>query len=76
MSLQAAVVRISNLFTKAAGICFPWDKRVFDITGDPAWAILANYKKEPVDVERMTFEISDETEKIRESVQELLSKKS
>jgi putative nucleotidyltransferase with HDIG domain len=74
LSLPAAVVRISNLFTKAAGLCFPWDKRVFDIHGDPAWGILANYKKEPVDVERMTFEITDETEKIKESVKELLSK--
>lgn len=75
LSLHAAVVRISNLFTKAAGLCFPWDKRVFDIAGDPAWQILASYKNEPIDVERLTFEIEDESDKIRESVKDLLSTK-
>jgi putative nucleotidyltransferase with HDIG domain len=74
LSLPTAVVRISNLFTKAAGLCFPWDKRVFEIPGDPAWTILSKYKDETVDVERLTFEITDETEKIRESVKELLRK--
>jgi putative nucleotidyltransferase with HDIG domain len=75
ISMATAVVRISNLFTKAAGLCFPWDKRVFEIAGDPAWEILANYKNEPVDVERMTFEITDEIDKIKDSVRELLNKK-
>ncbi|MCP5051070.1 MAG: HDOD domain-containing protein [bacterium] len=75
ISLLAAVVRISNLFTKAAGLCFPWDKRVFEIPGDPAWAILSNYTKGPVDVERMTFEITDEIGKVKDSVKELLNKK-
>jgi putative nucleotidyltransferase with HDIG domain len=75
MSLFAAVVRISNLFTKAAALCFPWDKRVFEIPGDPAWQILSAYKNEAIDVERMTFEISDETGDIRDSVKELLGKK-
>jgi putative nucleotidyltransferase with HDIG domain len=76
MPLHSAVVRISNLFTKAAGLCFPWDKKVFDISGDPAWGILSNFKQEPIDVERMTFEITDESDIIRDSVKELLSKKS
>lgn len=75
LSVHAALVRISNLFTKAAGLCFPWDKRVFDIVGDPAWANLAAYSKEEIDVERLTFEIADESENIKESVQELLSTK-
>lgn len=75
LSLHAAVIRISNLFTKAAGLCFPWDMKVFEIPGDPAWGILAAYKNEPIDVERMTFEIQDETDKIEDSVRELLSKK-
>jgi len=76
LPLHAAVIRISNLFTKAAGLCFPWDKRVFEIPGDPAWTVLAKYIKSPIDVERMTFEITDESAKIKESVIELLSKKS
>lgn len=75
-AVHVAVVRISNLFSKAAALCFPWDKRVFDIVGDPAWEILKNHSKGEVDVERMTFEIQDESEKIKESVKELLSKKS
>lgn len=75
MSIHAAIVRISNLFTKAAGLCFPWDHHVIDIVGDPAWEILVSSKKEPVDIERLTFEISDETQDIKESVKELLSKK-
>ncbi|UCH94559.1 MAG: HDOD domain-containing protein [Candidatus Aminicenantes bacterium] len=75
MALPAAVVRISNLFTKAAALCFPWDKKAFAIIGDPAWDILAAYKNKPIDVERMTFEIYDESAYIRDSVKELLSKK-
>jgi putative nucleotidyltransferase with HDIG domain len=74
-AVHVAVVRISNLFSKAAALCFPWDKRVFDIVGDPAWEILKNHAKGEVDVERMTFEIQDESDKIKESVNELLSKK-
>jgi putative nucleotidyltransferase with HDIG domain len=75
LPMHAALIRISNLFTKAAGLCFPWDKRVFDIVGDPAWEILSKYKDEPIDVERMTFEITDESSVIQDSVRELLSKK-
>ena len=75
MGLHPAVVRISNLFTKAAALCFPWDKKVFEIAGDPAWDILASYKKEPIDVERLTFEITDESGDIRDSVKELLGEK-
>ncbi|MGD2092843.1 MAG: HDOD domain-containing protein [Candidatus Aminicenantes bacterium] len=75
LSLHAAVVRISDLFTKAAGLCFPWDKKVFDIPGDPAWKILASRSSEPIDVERLTFEIIDESGDIRDSVKELLRKK-
>ena len=74
-AVNVAVTRIANLFAKAAGLCFPWDKRVFDIVGDSAWEILKNHTRDEVDVERMTFEIQDESEKIKESVKELLSKK-
>lgn len=73
--VYVAVVRISNLFAKAAGLCFPWDKRVYDIVGDSAWEILRKHTREEVDVERITFEMQDESEKIKESVKELLSKK-
>lgn len=75
LSVSSAIVRISNLFTKAAGLCFPWDKHIFDIPGDPSWNILVRSRKEPIDVERMTFEITDEADMIRDSVRELLNKK-
>lgn len=75
MALQPAVVRISNLFTKAAGLCFPWEKKVFKISGDPAWEILTSRRNESIDVERLTFEIIDESDSIKDSVKELLSKK-
>ncbi len=74
-AIHVAVTRIANLFAKAAGLCFPWDKHVFDIVGDPAWEVLKKHAKGDVDVERMTFEIRDESEKIKDSVKELLSKK-
>lgn len=76
LSLTAAVVRISNLFTKAAGLCFPWDKRVFEIAADPGWDILARHRTDSIDVERLTFEITDESSVIQDSVRELLNKRS
>jgi len=75
LALHPAVVRISDLFTKAAGLCFPWDRKVFEIPGDPAWKILASRRNESIDVERLTFEIIDESGDIRDSVKELLRKK-
>lgn len=74
-SLQAAVVRIANMFARAAGLCFSWDKYVIDIVGDPSWEILKNHAGGQVDVERLTFEIQDEAEHIKASVKELLSKR-
>jgi len=74
-SVHVAVTRIANLFSKAAGLCFPWDRRVFDIVGDPAWEVLKKHAESDVDVERMTFEIRDESDKIKDSVAKLLVKK-
>ena len=75
LSIHAAVVRISDLFARAAGLCFPWERKVFDIVGDPAWEILNSGGNIPIDVERLTFEIIDESGDIRDSVKELLRKK-
>ncbi len=74
-SVHAAVVRIANMFAKAAGLCFPWDKCVFDIVGDPSWEILKSQAGGKVDVEKLTFEIRDEAENIKTSVKALLNKK-
>jgi putative nucleotidyltransferase with HDIG domain len=73
--IHAAVVRIANLFARAAGLCFPWERKVFDIVGDPAWAILNSGRNLAIDVERLTFETIDESIDIRDSVKELLRKK-
>ncbi len=74
IQLSTAVVRIANFFAKAAGICFPWETRVIDIVGDPAWGVLASYQ-EWIDVEKLTFELYDETPKVSAMVTELLSRK-
>lgn len=73
--VHAAVVRIANMFAKASGLCFPWEKCVFDIVGDPSWEVLKTHAGGQVDVERLTFEIRDEAENIKASVKALLSKK-
>jgi putative nucleotidyltransferase with HDIG domain len=75
LSPHAAVIRISSLFARAAGLCFDYDKKVFDITADPAWAVLTAGRRETVDVERLTFEICDGCDAIKNSVKELLSNK-
>lgn len=74
-AMNVAIVRIANMFAKAADLCFPWDQRVYDIVGDPAWESLCGAGKQDIDAERITFEMQDESEKIKDSVRELLSKK-
>jgi len=73
MSFTPALIKISNLFSKAAGMCFPWDDVVFSIVDDPAWKIITKNIKDRVDVERLTFEVSEETENIRKTVKDLLT---
>lgn len=70
--LFVAVVQISNLFAKAAGLCFPWDNTFFEIVGDPNWEVIATHAKD-VDVDAMVTEIMNEAGSVRESVKELLS---
>lgn len=72
MSLNVAIVRVANLFSKTAGLCFPWDSHVFDIVGDPTWEILSSYTKEDTDIQGLVAEIMGEANKIKESVKELL----
>lgn len=73
LGLNVSIVRISNLFAKAAGLCFPWDSHFFDLVGEPTWEILALHAKENADIEEMVAAIMSEADKIRESVKELLS---
>jgi putative nucleotidyltransferase with HDIG domain len=73
LALHVSVVRIANLFSKAAGLCFPWDNQLFEIVGDPTWEILAHYAEEKVDIESLIGEIMVEADNVKESVQELLT---
>lgn len=71
--LDLAVVQISNLFAKAAGLCFPWDSQLLDIVAAPSWQILSHHAGEKVNVEEMVVFILDEADDIKDSVRELLS---
>ncbi|MCP4151467.1 MAG: HDOD domain-containing protein [bacterium] len=72
-SLFVAVIQISNLFAKAAGLCFPWDNRLFEMVGDANWQVLAQ-NCENADIETMVGEIMAESDNVRDSVNELLGK--
>lgn len=83
--LHVALVQIADKFAKAAGLCFPWEKRVLNIMGDPAWEVIKGHAGHAghagctygtVDMERLIFEIIDKSETIKESVRELLRVKS
>jgi putative nucleotidyltransferase with HDIG domain len=69
------LVRMANHFAKAAGLSFPWDTREISITHDFAWDVLTRGNRQSIDVERMTFEIMDEAEKVKETVRSMLSRK-
>jgi putative nucleotidyltransferase with HDIG domain len=74
LSLNVSIVRVANLFSKTAGLCFPWDHQLLDIVGDPTWESLANYAPEDVDLEAIIEEIMEESDKVKESVKTLLER--
>jgi len=45
-NLLVSVVQAANLFAKTAGLCFPWDTKVFEIIGDPTWDVIAKNSKD------------------------------
>jgi putative nucleotidyltransferase with HDIG domain len=71
--LVTAVVSLSNLFAKKAGLCFPWDEKAFDIKSFPGWSILAEQSKMSIDIDQTVLALTEETENVREAVSELLS---
>ncbi len=73
LKLHVCVVRMANLFSKAAGLCFPWDDQLFQIVSDPSWEVLARHAPGNLDIEKLVEEIMKEGEKVKESVHELLS---
>jgi putative nucleotidyltransferase with HDIG domain len=72
LGMHVAVVRLANLFSKAAGLCFPWDTQFLEIVGDPTWENLSNYASEDIDFENVIQEIMEESDKVKESVKALL----
>jgi len=73
--IDVCLVRIANHFAKAAGLSFPWESREIPITNDFAWNVLTGDDRTKIDVERMTFEITDEAEKVKETVKSMLSRR-
>ncbi|HLP58628.1 MAG TPA: HDOD domain-containing protein [Candidatus Deferrimicrobium sp.] len=77
-NLHVALIQIADKLAKAAGLCFPWEKRVFNIMGDPAWDVVkaqagsSGYIDGVADMDRLAFEILEKSETIKESVRELL----
>jgi len=74
LALHVAIVRVANLFSKAAGLCFPWDHQLFEMVDDPTWESLTNYAPNDVNVETIIEEIMEEADKVKESVSTLLDK--
>ncbi len=75
MGLTPALTRIANMFSKASGLCFPWDEVVISIVDDPAWGVITKNVSGNLDVEKLTFEITEEALIIKDTVRELLSGK-
>ncbi len=75
MGLTPALIRIANMFSKASGLCFPWDEVVISIVDDPAWGVITKKISGNIDVEKLTFEITEEALIIKDTVRELLSGK-
>ena len=65
-----AIIHLANVMAKVKGIGFCHGSMVFSLEDDPAWSILTEIKPElaELDIERFTFELDDEVEKVKELV--------
>lgn len=68
-----AVVAISNLFAKRAGLCFPWDDKSQDLNTYEGWQMLMDVSKTKIDVDQVTLDLTEQADDVRESVQTLLA---
>lgn len=73
LNVSTAVVSISNLFAKRAGLCFPWDDKTIDIGEYEGWQRLMEINKMQVDVDQATIDLTEQADDVRESVQTLLA---
>ncbi len=65
-----AVVRIADLFCKAKDIGFGGDRKPFVMEEDLSWQIIQKTKPElkNLDIEKLTYELDDEIDKVKEFV--------
>ncbi len=63
-----AVVRMADLFCKAKDIGYGGDRKGFVFSEDISWALVQKIKPElgSLDLEKFTFELDDEIEKVKE----------
>ncbi|MCP5108651.1 MAG: HDOD domain-containing protein [bacterium] len=73
LNTATAIVSISNLFAKRAGLGFPWDDKSFDINSFKGWQMLMDISKTRIDIDQVTLGLTEQADDIRESVQTLLS---
>ncbi len=68
--LTVAVVRIADLFCKAKDIGYGGDRKGFVLAEDISWALVQKIKPElaDLDVERFTFELDNEIDKVKEFI--------
>ena len=72
-SLATAIVSLSNLFAKKAGLCFPWDEKAFDIKSSAAWEMLAEQSRQKIEIDQTIMTLIEESNTVKEAVTELLS---
>jgi putative nucleotidyltransferase with HDIG domain len=73
LDVVTAVVSISNLFSKRAGLCFPWDDKSVDIANYEGWQRLMEINNMQIDIDQVTLGLSEQADDLRESVQTLLA---
>lgn len=71
-STLTAVVSISNLFAKKAGLCFPWDEKSVDIKSFTGWEMLSDMSKMTIDVDQTIIQLTEEVDNVKETVDTLL----
>ena len=71
--LVTAVVSISNLFAKKAGLCLAWDEKSFDIKSFSGWEMLAEQSRMNIDVDHTILQLTAKNNSVKESVRELLA---
>lgn len=70
--LNVTLVRVANMFAKAAGFCFPWDFHILDLVSDTSWQMMSGLITGNPDLTVLVEQILAEADNIRETVRDLL----